>query len=106
MSLGVCFYDDRYGFWSGTIQEGSGDASIQACIKDALEVSYGAALPPEGMVLPVNYVVDKNEEQQVVAKGAEMMEQMNLQPQENVEYIKPKSFQDFLESLKSNKINV
>jgi hypothetical protein len=77
MPHGVCFYDDKYGFWTGTIVEWAGEPTIKECVKQAMEIADGDIQSLQnGMVLPVNYVVDKGSEQKTVEYGKKVMDQM------------------------------
>jgi|CXWL01.1.fsa_nt_gi hypothetical protein len=68
---GVCFYDSKWGFWTGSFVDATHEEAVNKCISLAKELADGR-LPPDGDVVVVSFVVDEVATQRIL--GARVTE--------------------------------
>lgn len=68
---GVCFYDPKWGFWTGSFVDATHEEAVNQCILLAKELA-GGRVPPDGDVVVVSFVVDEEATQRLL--GARVAE--------------------------------
>ena len=69
MAHGICFYDPKWKFWTGSFVDSTHDGAIQECLQLAKQLAAPNPLPANGDLVAVNFVVDKAATQQILGSS-------------------------------------
>lgn len=72
MAQGICFYDRKHQFWTGTFIDTTHADAIKECLRLAREISAPNPLPPDGDIVAVDFVIDQQATARIAGSSSAM----------------------------------